>query len=127
MTVREKGTLPNFFEVFCSPEVKVNVLCFAEVEDMFEVEYVEREGFIVQMPDEREIFFERRNKMFVAKIEDVAEVMATVAEKKIQYATAEVKRAEVAYELLRNAGYPSAGELINMLGDGNVLDMPALT
>jgi hypothetical protein len=127
MTVREKGTLPNFFEVFCSPEVKVNVLCFAEVEDMFEVEYVEREGFIVRMPDEREIFFERRNKMFVAKIEDVAEVMATVAEKKIQYSTAEVKRAEVAYELLRNAGYPSAGELINMLGDGNVLDMPALT
>jgi hypothetical protein len=31
MTVKNKGYLPNFFEVYCSPEVKVNVLCFAEV------------------------------------------------------------------------------------------------
>jgi hypothetical protein len=35
--------------------------------------------------------------MFVAKINEVAAVMATVAEKKIQYSMVEVKRAEVAY------------------------------
>jgi hypothetical protein len=51
MTVRHKGYLPNFFEVFCSEEVKTNVLCFAEVEDRFEVEYREREGFVVRLPD----------------------------------------------------------------------------
>jgi hypothetical protein len=127
MTVKSTGHLPNFFEVYCSPEVKVNVLCFAEVEDLFEVEYREKEGFTVRLQNGKEILFARRNKMFVAKVEDVASVLATIAEKKTQYSTAEVKKAEVAYELLKNAGYPSAAELINLLGDGNVLDMPALT
>jgi hypothetical protein len=127
MTVREKGFLPNFFPVYCSPEAKVNVLCFAEVEDLFEVEYRECEGFVVHLENGKEIFFKRKNKMFVADIADVAAVLTTIAEKKMQYSTAEVKRAEIAHELLRNAGYPSAGELINLVGDGNVLDMPALT
>jgi hypothetical protein len=36
-----------------------------------------------------------------------------IAEKKLQYSVAEVKRAEAAHELLKNAGYPSAGELIH--------------
>jgi hypothetical protein len=30
----------------------------------------------------REILFARRNKMFVVKVEDVASVLATIAEKK---------------------------------------------
>jgi hypothetical protein len=127
MTVRGKGHLPNSFEVYCSPKVKVNVLCFAEVEDLFLVENKEREGFTVHLPDGKEIFFERQNKMFVAKVEQVAAVLMTITEKKLQYSNAEVKRAEAAYELLKNAGYPSAAELIYLLGDGNVLDMPALT
>jgi hypothetical protein len=33
----------------------------------------------------------------------------------------------MAYELLKNAGYPLAAELINLVGDGNVMDRPALT
>ncbi len=127
MTVRDKGFLPNFFEVYCSPEVKVNVLCFAEVEDLFDVEYRERQGFLVRLPSGKEIIFERKNKMFVAKIDQVASILMTIGEKKLQYSSAEVKRAEQAYELLKNVGYPSAAELINLLGDGNVLDMPALT
>jgi hypothetical protein len=125
MTVSEKGYLPNFFEVFCSPDVKVNVLCFAEVEDLFDVKYKEHEAFIVCLPDGQEIFFKRKDKMFVAKVEEVATVMTTISE--LQYSSAEVKRAETAYELLRSAGYPSAAELTNLVRDGNVLDMPAIT
>jgi hypothetical protein len=45
----------------------------------------------------------------------------------MQYSTAEVKKAEEAYTLLKNAGYPSVAELINLVGGGNVSDMPALT
>jgi hypothetical protein len=56
MTVNKKGYLPNFFDVYCSPEVKVNVLCFTKVEDLFKIEYKEREGFIVRLPDGKEIF-----------------------------------------------------------------------
>jgi hypothetical protein len=102
------------------------VLCFAEVEDLFPVEYKEREGFIVRLPDGKEIFFERRQKMFVASVESVTSILTTIAEKKMQYSAAEVPKAEVAYELLKNAGYPSVSELINLVGDGNVLDMPSL-
>jgi hypothetical protein len=82
MTVGHEGYLPNFFEVFCSEEVKVNVLCFAEVEDRFEVEYREREGFIVRLPDGKEVFFKRQNKMFVADVATVASVLMTIAEKR---------------------------------------------
>jgi hypothetical protein len=82
MTVKHTGHLPNFFEVYCSPEVKVNVLCFAEVEDLFEIKYREQEGFTVRLQNGREILFARRNKMFVAKVEDVASVLATITEKK---------------------------------------------
>jgi hypothetical protein len=56
MTVNKKGYLPNVFDVHCSPKVKVNVLCFAKVEDLFKIEYKEREGFIVRLPDGKEIF-----------------------------------------------------------------------
>jgi hypothetical protein len=126
MTVQHEGYLPNFFKVLCSEEVKTNFLCYAEVEDKFEVEYREREGFVVRLPDGKEVFFKRLNKMFVADVSAVASVLTTIAEKKIQYSVAEVKRAEMAYALLKNAGYPSAGELINLVGDGNILDMPAL-
>jgi hypothetical protein len=65
--------------------------------------------------------------MFIADVVSVASVLTTIAEKKTQYSTAEVKMAEVAHELLKNAGYPLAGELMNLVGDGNILDMPALT
>jgi hypothetical protein len=65
--------------------------------------------------------------MFIADVVSVASVLTTIAEKKTQYSTAEVKTAEVAHELLKNAGYPLAGELMNLVGDGNILDMPALT
>jgi hypothetical protein len=101
MIDREKGYLPNFFEVFFSEYVKVNMLCFAEVEDRFKVEYREREGFVVHLPDGKEVFFRRQNKMFITDIEVVASVLTTIAEKKVQYSAAEVKRAEVAYELLK--------------------------
>jgi hypothetical protein len=107
LTVRDKGFLPNFFEVFCSPDVRVNGICFEEVEDLFKVEYKEYEGFLVHLLDGKEILFKGRNKMFVADVVNVAPVLTTIAEKKTQYLTEEVKRAEVAYELLRNAGYPS--------------------
>jgi hypothetical protein len=106
--------------------VKVNVLCFAEVKDLFEIEYREWEGFTVRLPNGKEIIFARRNNMFVAEVENVASVLSMIAEKKIQYSTAEVRKAEMAHELLKNAGYPSAAELINLVGDGNMINMPAL-
>jgi hypothetical protein len=82
LKVRDKGFLPNFFKVFCSPDVRVNVLCFAEVEDLFKVEYKEYEGFVVHLLDGKEMLFKRRNKMFVAGVANVATVLTTLAEKR---------------------------------------------
>ncbi len=126
MTVSKKGYLPGFFDVYCHEGVKVNVLCFADVEVMFEVSYRPNIGFVVHV-DGKEIIFEQRNKLYVAKAEEFpAMLMITVEEKKSQFSGEQVKRAEAAYNLLKNAGYPSSSELINLVSDGNVTNMPAL-
>jgi hypothetical protein len=66
MTVSRKGYLPGFFDVYCHEGVKVNVLCFADVEDLYEVSYRPSVGFVAHL-DGQEIIFERRNKLYVAK------------------------------------------------------------
>jgi hypothetical protein len=58
MTVSKKGNLPGFFDVYCHEGVKVNVLCFADVEDMNDVVYRPNVGFVVHL-DGREIIIER--------------------------------------------------------------------
>jgi hypothetical protein len=82
MTVSKKGRLPGFFDVYCHEGVKVNVLCFADVEDMYDVVYRPNVGFVVHL-DGRESHFEGRNKLYVTKAEVLlAQVMVTVEEKK---------------------------------------------
>jgi hypothetical protein len=61
MTVSKKGYLPGFFDVYCHDEVKVNILCFADVEDLYEVVYQPSVGFVVHV-DGKEIIFQRRDK-----------------------------------------------------------------
>jgi hypothetical protein len=58
MTVSKKGNLPGFFDVYCHEGVKVIVLCFIDVEDMYDVVYRPNVGFVVHL-DGREIIFER--------------------------------------------------------------------
>jgi hypothetical protein len=93
----------------------VNVLCFADVEDLYEVSY---------RPN---VIFAWRNKLYVAKATELhAMMMITVEEKKLQYSTNQVKKAEVAYTLLKNAGYPLPSKLISLVNDGNVTNLPIL-
>jgi hypothetical protein len=126
MSVSKKGYLPGFFDVYCHEGVKVNVLCFANVEDMFEILFHPSVGFVVHL-EGREIVFERRNKLYVAKAEEFrALVMVTVEEKSAQFSSKQVRKAETAYVLLKNAGYPSPSELISLINDGNVTNMPVL-
>jgi hypothetical protein len=126
MTVLRKGNLPGFFDVYCHEGVKVNVLCFVDVEDLYEVSYRPNVGFVVHL-DGHEIIFERRNKLYVATANEFhAMMMITVEEKKLQFSINQVKKAETAYTLLKNAGYPSPGELMSLVSDGNVTNMPVL-
>ncbi len=126
MTVSKKRYLPGFFDVYCHDKVKVHVLCFADVEDIYEVVYQPNVSFVVHV-DGKEIIFERRNKLYVAKANDfLAHVMITVEEKKKEFSSEQVKKAEAAYRLLKNSGYPSPNELIALINDGNITNMPAL-
>lgn len=43
------------------------------------------------------------------------------------YTKAEETRAKQAYELLHTTGYPSIGEAIHIIQDGNIADMPTIT
>jgi hypothetical protein len=126
MTVSKKGYLPGFFDVYCHDEVKVNILCFADVEDIYEVVYQPSVGFVVHV-DGKEIIFERQNKLYVAKADEfLMHVMVTVEEKKKEFSSEQVKKAEAAYALLKNSGYPSPNELFGLISDGNVTNMPVL-
>jgi hypothetical protein len=63
----------------------------------------------------------------VAKAEVLlAHVMVTVEEKKAQFSSEQVKKTEVAYALMKNSGYPSPNELMRLVSDGNMMNMPVL-
>jgi hypothetical protein len=51
----------------------------------------------------------------------------TVREMESLYTKAEVARAKVAYELLKNMGYPSLEEFIHLMEDGNIHELPGIS
>jgi hypothetical protein len=104
--------------------MKANVLSFAEVENMYDILYVPREGFIVHLPD-RDTHFHCREKLHVADWND-AYVNTTVKENESVYTKAEVGRAHTAYELLHTSGYPSLEEAIHLV-HGNIQNIPNIT
>jgi hypothetical protein len=65
MIVNKMGMLPGFFRVYASEETKANILCFSDVEDMYKISYKRRKDFVVHI-GEKEIVFERREKLYKA-------------------------------------------------------------
>ena len=63
MIVDKMGMLPGFFRVYASEDTKANVLCFSDVEDMYEITYKHRESFVVHM-HERDISVRKRRTSF---------------------------------------------------------------
>jgi len=126
LTVDKVGDLPNFFQVYSSEKTLANVLSFSDVEDKYPITYVPGESFIVHLPD-RDIEFKKRGKLFVALWEEVVGILTTVQEAESFYSKAEVKRAKEAHALIRNSGYPSMNELIRLIEDGNILELPSIS
>jgi hypothetical protein len=50
-----------------------------------------------------------------------------VRENESVYTKEEVRRAQLAYNLIRKSGYPSPGEVLHLIQDGNIKGMPALS
>jgi hypothetical protein len=131
LKVTDTGYLPDFFCVYSSHQTKAHVLCFANVEDKYQVTYIPQEGFIVHM-DHKDIEFRREGKLYIADWEendyvDHGAVLATVKDNEAKYTKHEVEKAKEAYEFIRNAGFPSEEEAIHLIEDRNIVDLPNLT
>ena len=131
--VNKVGRLAGFFDCLACEDTKASVLSLADVEDLYQVTYIPKKAYIVHMND-RDLVFKRRNKLYVADFSDwinqdfeesyAAICMMTVAEKEHMYTKKEVERAKKAGEFVKNAGFPSEGEAVNLVRDGNVENVP---
>ena len=121
LRVKETGYLNEFFRVYASEDTKANVLSFADVEDLYDVTYVRGESFVVHLPS-RDLEFVRRGKLYVADFAKEGLVHATRVVTK-----GEEARAKKAYELVKNLGFPSMYEVIQIVESGSIGNMPLLT
>ena len=71
MKITEKGHLHGFFDTMASSEGTTNILCMADVEDKYDITYNPGKSFVVHM-DDRDLVFERRNKMYIGDMSDWA-------------------------------------------------------
>jgi hypothetical protein len=53
--------------------------------------------------------------------------MATVKENEDNYTKRQVEMAKLAYEFVKNSGFPREEEAIHIIKDGNVVDLPGIT
>ncbi len=71
-----------------------------------------RKLYCVHLP-ERDIVFHRRDKLYAADFNQPIVVVTKACTK------AEEARAQAAYEIIRNCGYPSYTEAVHLIQDGN--------
>jgi hypothetical protein len=76
LVVNETGNLQDFFRVYVNVQTKANVLCFADVEDLYKITYNQGTSFTIHLP-KRDIVFRRRNKLYMADfVEHYGHVLA---------------------------------------------------
>ena len=121
------GELPQFFTCKTADNLRVSVLCQADVEDLYPIVYEPGVSYTVCLPN-RELVFYRRNKMYIADMRDWVTQgrvnITTTRMKEQEYTKSEVVRARRALELVRNAGFDSEQGAMNLVSDGNVTDVP---
>ena len=76
MKVNTTGELPGFFRCRTSDEIDTNILSLAEIEDHFRVVYTPKKKFTVYT-HRGKIDFLRRDKLYVASMRDIKELMST--------------------------------------------------
>jgi len=130
------GYLEGFFDCQVCDSCPMNIISMSRVEDMYPITYVQGESIVIHL-DDRDIAFKRRDGMYVADFSDwliddeerVAEVskdlcLFTVEERESLYSCKQVRRALEAGEYLRALGYPSLQDVIKIVRDGNVRNIP---
>ena len=129
LNINRVGFLRDFFECMASENIMANILCFADVEDMYDITHVRGKSITVHMKD-RDLIFYRRRKLYVGDMREWDkrrqdyQAYTTTRENEEMYTSAEVNKAQSALEFIGNAGYPSEKEAIGLVEDGNILDVP---
>ena len=120
------GYLEDFFDCLACENCSANILSQSDVEEKYEITYVQGEKYIVHLP-ERDLEFKRRGKLYVADMSDwitTARVHATTAERESLYTKKEVIRAKQAQDFIKASGYTSEKEAAHMVNDGNITGVP---
>lgn len=76
---------------------------------------------------EKDVEFKKEGKHYIAKWTEMRSIHTTVVENEGLYTKVEIQRAKEAYDLSKNAGYPSQTEAIHLLQDGNIYGLPLPT
>lgn len=122
------GDLAHFFECYTSDGTfAANVLCQADVEDMYRITYRQGHSYTVHLPD-GDLVFRRRSKLYVADMSDWASSgtahVTTAQDNGKRYSKAELKRANEAAEMVRNSGFTTERDAVNLVQDNNLEQIP---
>ena len=121
------GDLDGFFECQVCDTCAASILSFSDVMDLYNVSYDPEIGFTVHM-DDRDLIFRRHGKIFLADMRDWVTpgglAMMTTQEREAMYTKRQVQNAKKAGEFIENAGFPSQGEALKLVRDGNIKDVP---
>ena len=116
-----------FGEVCYCPRAKANVLCFAMVNDAFEVEFNKKDdAFYVHTGSER-LCFGRRDNIYPCNMKPFVHthcLATTVEENEAGYTQRELKGARTAKDLASQLGYPNIRDLLEVINTGSIINLP---
>lgn len=129
VTINMVGYLRGFFDVLAYHKGAANVLCMADVEELYDITYRQGESYTVHM-DEGDLTFYLRNKIYVGDMRELIAhqdkerqvMVTTMSDREKALTTGELRRVRAARELIKAAGYPSLKEAIHLVEDGNLVD-----
>ena len=126
ITITREGYMPYFGWVWVSDDLPANLLSFAAVEDMYDIDRVPGESFTVHLPDARELVFERRGRFYVGDCSDWCSQEQlrsyTVTVEQLEGALTKAERAGLhkAREFIARAGFPGEKMAVDLILSGNL-------
>jgi hypothetical protein len=133
LTTDVVGDLFQFGPAYYHPKAQINLVPLGELENKFKIHYNPKKDFTVKLGSnnirfKKRLFDEKGNGLYVWDASDIIQKnivnVATVEENKLAYSKREYRDAELAKKLIRNLGFPSARQVIDMIQSGSILECP---
>ena len=124
------GHLDGFFDVLAYHDVAANVLCMADVEDLYAITYEPGHAITVHM-DAGDMVFYRRDKIYVGDMRewetyrrepDAMAMVTTVTANEARLTAKELRKVREARAFIKAAGYPTLKEAVRLVQDGNLVE-----